>query len=102
MIFAAILCSLVGAVIHWIVIAIAMRNEKAIRQSSSEYASQLYRSRIVATILQGGSVRVTTLLFMSPPSELREMIYRKRSWDTIALMLFGASAVFMIFGSRIT
>lgn len=86
-----IICFILGGILHWIALARAMRCEGRVRESSKNYAEQLYRSNFFLTLLMQGSVRITTLIFVSPPKDLKvEMLpIRRMEVISVALVFIG-------------
>jgi hypothetical protein len=64
-----------------------MHRRDEIRQLSPEYAAQLFRANLASAFFFGGYVRVTTLLFMSPPDKLKDMMLPLRKMMTVSIFV---------------
>jgi hypothetical protein len=87
----------IGAVIGWVTYSRVMRRQAEIRQVSPEYAAQLFRTSFVSAFFFRGYLRVTTLLFMSPPAPLKDMMLPMRKMMAISIFvsLLGLSLFWM-------
>jgi hypothetical protein len=87
------LCFCLAFILHWIAISGAMRHEREIRQSSNEYATELFRANFFYSFLAGGSVCATTLLFVPPPEGLKEMMRPIRKMEAISMFFLALSVI---------
>ncbi|MDR3481121.1 MAG: hypothetical protein P4L91_10445 [Burkholderiaceae bacterium] len=76
-----------GAGIGWLTYSRVMRRQAEIRQVSPEYAAQLFRTNLASTLFFRGYLRVTTLLFMSPPDQLKDMMFPMRKMMAVSIFV---------------
>lgn len=87
----------IGAVIGWVAYWRVMRRQNEIRQVSPEYAAQLFRTSSVSAFIFKGYLRITSLLFISPPAQLEGMMrpMRKIMAASLLVSLLGFSLLWM-------